>query len=126
AQAAENDRTGGGPAADERRRKDRAVGREELARFAVAPGEDAGAGAEVRRHRVMMTERQEANGRGERHDAQLEILFDFTAVLVHEIEIDRRHGARLEADAEAALELVAEADQVLAAERERIEVLDVE
>jgi hypothetical protein len=126
AQAAEDDRAGGCPAANERRRKDRAIGREELAGFAVAPGEDAGAGTEVRRHRVVVTERQKANGRRERNDAQLEVLFDFTAVLIHEIEIDRRHGARLEADAEAALELVAQAHQVLAADGHGIEVVDVE
>src|SRR5262245_3602058 len=74
----------------------------------------------------MMAKREKPYGRGKRDDAQLEILLDLVAVGVHEIEIHGRDRAGLEAHAEPSLELVAEADEVLPADRYGPEVLDVE
>ena len=70
----------GGAVLDEALAEDRAIARvDELARFAVAPVEERDAAAEVRLE-PRRAEREEPDGRGDRRDAELEILFDLGAV----------------------------------------------
>ena len=81
--------------------------------------------ADVRLERVVMPERQEPHRRGERHDAQLQVLLDFGAVGVHEVDVRPTGRLAVVADAEAGVELVAEPDQLFAADRRAAEIAKV-
>src|ERR1051326_3086017 len=93
ADAAEDDGADGAAAAGERSAEDRVVGEvDELPGLLVPPREDADARAEVRHESRPPSDRQPADRRGERDDAQLQILFDLGAVAVDEIRVYGRHG----------------------------------
>ena len=91
---------------------------DELADLAVVPVEGADAGADVGRD-AAAADRQEAHGRGQRHDPQLQILDDLAAVVADLLRVHARHGPLIEARAEARLEVIADADEPFAAEGRR-------
>src|SRR5206468_398083 len=79
--AAEDDRPHARAGADERVAEDAVVGLiHEIAGFAVAPAQHADAAADVGLDRSVMSERQKANRRGERDDAQLQLLLDLALI----------------------------------------------
>src|SRR5262249_60121240 len=112
AQPAENHGTGLPAAAGKIAMDDRAVvARDEVAALAVSPSKRADAGADVRDDAVAVAERQEAEGRRQRDDPQLQVGNDRIpgpGKLVEAI-----HGLRrplIEPDAEARIEVPAEPD----------------
>src|SRR5919109_899067 len=81
-----------------------------LSRFAVAEREHADAGADIGFHRGVAAEWKESHRGIERNHPQLECLLDLRSIAVDHIAIHARHRTLLEPDAEAALEVVPEAD----------------
>jgi hypothetical protein len=77
-------------------------------------------------HRRVVPERQHAERRCKRHDAQLEVRAHLGTVHVHVVAVDRRHRLFKVTKAKAAIEIVAKPDQPLAAEGKSIEVLYAE
>ena len=126
AHAAEDHRPRRGTAADEIPDEDRVVRREKLPRLAVAVAEYADASADVRLDGVAMPHGEPAHRRGERHDAQFQILLNLGAVRVDEVAVDRRHRPLVIADAESGVEIVAERGDVLRAKQRTGEVADLE
>ena len=57
---------------------------------------------------------------------ELEVLRDFAAVVVDEVAVDRCHGALIVANADASLEVVADAEEPLATEGPVVEIFDPE
>src|SRR5215207_1029971 len=86
---------------------------DELADLAVVQVEGTNACADVGSDSAA-TDGQEPHGRGERDDAQLEILFDLGAVVAHLLRVQTVHGVLVEADAESRFEVVAYSDDPLA------------
>src|SRR5207249_6137835 len=102
ADAAKNDWTRGAAAARERAAEDRVVPEvDELSRLLIPPRKHADAGAEVRDESGSVSDRQPPDRRRERHDAEFQVLFDLGTVVVHDVRVHARHGARVKADAEA-------------------------
>jgi hypothetical protein len=126
AHAAENHRPDRAALADIRVAEDRRVEVDELARLGVAPPEQADTAADVRLHRRVPSEWQEAERRRERDDAQLELLLDFREVLVDEVAVDAVDRVRVDAETQAGFGVRAERHQPLAAERHAVEIVDVE
>src|SRR5262249_44449270 len=127
-QAAENHRTGVPAAARKVAVDDRAVVvRDEIAALAVAPAERADAGADVWHDAVAVAQREKAERRRDRHDAELQVRDDRIARAGELVEpIDRRRRALVEPDADARVEIPAEGDQIFAANGKPTEVADVE
>src|SRR5262245_46770844 len=124
AQAAERDGADVVAVGDVRLTEDTVVAEiDELSRFAVPPIEQAQADAEVRLHARSSAERQDADGRRQRDDAKTQILIDVGAVIVDEVGVDTRHGAAIEGESGAGLEIVADRDQPLGTHRCAVEIV---
>ena len=103
ADAAENERARRGPVAAKQSRKivgtvldagAHGICSRKLSGLAVAPGQTPTPAPMYGSMPRAMPERQEAHRRRERHDPQLDLLFDLGAVVVHEIEVDRANSVR--------------------------------
>jgi len=62
--------------------------------------------ADVRLDVAGLSERQNPDHGGERHDPQPQRLFDFPPRFVHQIEVDSRHAAAIQTDARTNLDVV--------------------
>src|SRR5262249_53473329 len=91
----------------------------------VAPIQNRQPAADVRLDRVVVPKRQESNRGSEGHNAQLQVLTDFTAVVVDQIEVHAVHGLAVEANAKPTIEKFTQANQIFRADRRAVETTDV-
>src|SRR6185503_18032481 len=83
---------------------------DELTHLAVLPVEGTDTDADIRLD-AAAADGQEADGRGERHDSQLEILFELGAVVADLLLLDALHGALIDPGAEPRLQVLVDADE---------------
>src|SRR4051812_49204287 len=121
--AAEDHRAGRGATSDERIGEGAEVGGiDELAAFIVSPPEDTDAGANIRFDGGVSAQGQEPKRSRERHDPEMELLFNLRVVLVDEARVHGRNAAAVETDAEAGIRKLAEAHEPFAVQRGLLEI----
>ena len=126
-QPADDDRRDGVAFRNEAVAEDRVVGEvHELTRFAVAPVQEPCADADVGLHGRVTTGGNEANAGSDRDDAQFQILFDLPQVVVHDVSINTRHCSLIEAHVEPGFNVIGHAEEVLGADVDASEILDLE
>ena len=98
---------------------------DEVAELRVAPGVEADSASEIGLDR-RISERQEAQGRRARNDAEAEVLGDLAAVHVRVVVVHAGNRALVVPEAEADLEVVAQREVPRSAHRSAVEVVQPE